>query len=370
MDIGFQCNKCGKLVNVDAEPGAKVRCHHCRSKVVVPAALASLPQPRMAGHAPAEMSGGDEHLEERQGEPVLTAMAHSIPWLVSTFFHVALAMIFCLAVMIAQADEIELSVPMPDPTFSEVRGGSISVGQSDRVTNARQLRERRPNASGDSDRELEIPNDGEQGERADLIGLAGGAGGGRLAPFGPPDRGGPGVTVEYIGIRGNAHHIVYLIDRSGSMFDTFDAVKHEIADSVGQLKPPQDFHVILFSDGAPLEKHPICLTPANEKYKLMLADFLSKVRAERTTNPVKAIARAFDVLARANRRPGKIIYMLTDGAFPDNQAVLDVIRRRNIKKGVLINTFLYGLRPPVAEAVMKKIARENGGRYRYVSPDE
>jgi hypothetical protein len=37
---------------------------------------------------------------------------------------------------------------------------------------------------------------------------------------------------------------------------------------------------------------------------------------------------------------------------------------------VLINTFLYGNQQPVAEKVLTTIAEENGGKYRYVSPDE
>jgi uncharacterized protein with von Willebrand factor type A (vWA) domain len=154
------------------------------------------------------------------------------------------------------------------------------------------------------------------------------------------------------------------------MFDTFEAVKKEIADSVGKLDPKQDFHVIMFADGDPLEKKPMALTPPTDQYKIALANFLETVKAESTTNPVKAINRAFTVLSRANKKQGKIIYMLTDGAFPDNNAVISAIRERNAKGDVLIHTFLYGWKPPIAEQVMKKIADENGGKYRYVSPDE
>jgi uncharacterized protein with von Willebrand factor type A (vWA) domain len=175
---------------------------------------------------------------------------------------------------------------------------------------------------------------------------------------------------EFCGLGSNAHHIVYLVDRSGSMFDTFDAVKDEIADSVAALQPTQDFHVIMFSNGKPLEKQPMTLTPATEKNRLALAKFLETVHAESTTNPIKAINRAFDVLAESNERPGRMIYMLTDGAFPDNEAVLATIRWRNTGKDVVINTFLYGWKPPIAEKVMSLIATENGGHYRYIKPDE
>ena len=86
---------------------------------------------------------------------------------------------------------------------------------------------------------------------------------------------------------------------------------------------------------------------------------------------VYAIERAFAVLARADqRRPGMLIYLLTDGNFPDNAAVLATIRKLNVDKKVSINTYLYGRRPPEAEKVMRLIAKENKGRYKYVSADE
>ncbi|MCP4403644.1 MAG: VWA domain-containing protein, partial [bacterium] len=229
---------------------------------------------------------------------------------------------------------------------------------------------RKVKASGESTRDLEVAAEGDEGETATLIGAAAGGGGGSLADYGLTDGSGAGPRSGFGGLGGNAHHIVYLIDRSGSMFDIFDAVKNEIVKSVKELHPVQDFHVIMFADGDPLEKKPMALTPPTDRYKLSLAKFLGTVRAERTTNPIKAINRAFDVLARANKKPGKIIYMLTDGAFPDNEAVIEAINSRNRRKDVLINTFLYGWKPPVAEKVMKQIASENGGQYRYVSPDE
>lgn len=98
--------------------------------------------------------------------------------------------------------------------------------------------------------------------------------------------------------------------------------------------------------------------------------FLKRLGQRRLRILSRAINRAFDVLSKANKRPGKLIYMLTDGAFPNNEDVLKAIRARNVSGEVLINTFLYGCRPVVAEEVMVRIADENGGEYRYVSPDE
>jgi hypothetical protein len=165
------------------------------------------------------------------------------------------------------------------------------------------------------------------------------------------------------------HHIVYLIDRSGSMCDIFDAVKKEISNSVRNLQPVQDFHVIMFADGQSFEKKPMSLTPPTDENKIALLKFLVTVKAEGIANPIKGVNRAFDVLAKANKRPGKIIYLLTDGGFPDNKAVIAAIRARNAKKDVVIHTFLYGKKSPAAVKVMDQIAKENGGRYLYIDPD-
>lgn len=311
------------------------------------------------------MDNSSQHDENQ----VMEVAARSMPWLISLFFHVGVAMVFLFLVMIVQAEGIEERAFIPSAVFNENTGGSISFGKTNKVNNTTQHRVK-VRASGDSEKDLENLYEGKTGEVADLIGTSGGGNeGGTLADYGK-GKGGKGIRSSLYGLRGNAHHIIYLIDRSGSMFDSFEAVKFEICRSVADLRPEQDFHVIMFADGRPLEKRPMDLTHPTDKHKIALAGFLKGVKAENTTNPVMAIHRAFNVLSRANRNPGKLIYMLTDGAFPDNEAVLAAIRARNGRKDVLINTFLYGWKPPVAEKVMIKIADDNGGNYRYISPDE
>jgi len=223
-------------------------------------------------------------------------------------------------------------------------------------------------------REANLSSDtGKTDKKVELIGRAsGGAAGGSLGRMGL-SRGGTalGPGTGFLGVRGNAHHIVYVIDRSGSMLQTFDFVKQEMSRSISRLdENQQDFHVILFAAGPPIEKEPKRLVAATKQNKRAVARFLKEVRAEGQTNPVPALQRAFQVLQRSGSKPGKIVYLLTDGVFPDNKAVLRAIRAGNRGRAILINTYLYGERPAEAERVMKQIARDNGGTYKHVPPEE
>ncbi|HDZ20530.1 hypothetical protein LCGC14_1449250, partial [marine sediment metagenome] len=185
--------------------------------------------------------------------------------------------------------------------------------------------------------------------------------------------GGGGGPAGFLGSGGNVHHIVWLIDRSGSIVSNFDVLRLEMLSSISRLRPAQDFHIIMFAEGPPLEKVPKRLTPANKRFKVVAADFLDNIDpAEGTTDPVPALTRAFAVLKAADqKKAGKLIYLLTDGVFPDNEKVLRTVNEMNKMRSVMIHTFLYSTQPDaLAEKVLQKLATENGGRYKYVSPDE
>ena len=156
------------------------------------------------------------------------------------------------------------------------------------------------------------------------------------------------------------------------MASTFDVVVDEMLMSIARMDEQQGhrFHVVLFSEKAAVECAPARLVPATRANKLMAADFLSQITTTGQTDPLPAISRAFEVLAAGKGREGKLIFLLTDGVFPDNAKVLAAINRLNAGKGVCINTILFGRRPGEAEAVLKQIATDSGGTFKYVSPDE
>lgn len=304
---------------------------------------------------------------------VLSAMAGYMPWLMSLCLHVALAIIFMFVAMIAVLDTPEIPSHLPnvyDPNHS------IAVPTPDppRPSPSPDTRRIRRGQFGNEHRTRNVRL--EDAPLQDVVGpasLAGldpdknpaklrGPAGGDGKFFGIPDPT-PPIPIEC----GRHPDVVYLIDRSGSMVDSFDAVRREIFMSVAEMRPTRRFHVVLFAEGKPLENTPGGITPATDDAKLRLVKFLQPIRAWGKTDPVPAINRAFDAIERS---PAAIIHLLTDGVFPDNEAVLKAIRLRNTAGRVRVNAILYGNRPPIAEKILSQIASENSGKYRFVSRDE
>jgi len=357
----FRCRACGKLIEINAGPVGRLFCPHCRAKVAVLRPIASSPGPDARyGAALADQAAREGG--EPPGDP---PAARIMPWVVSLCLHVGLAMIMMMVAMIVLQAPVDPSVVVPNLGRFDLNPSVQFMNAPRQATDSSSLPEsaqRRGREAADS---LAAP--GETREAIPLIGIAGRAGSDvGLGRGGGYDRVGPRGVFR----RTNAHHVVFVVDRSGSMIDTFDYVRKEMLRSIADLRPPQDFHVILFAAGLPIENAAKRLVPAEFVHKEQVAEFLQSVRAQGQTDPVPALRRAFQVLAEANDKPGKVIHLLTDAVFPDNDRVLALIRRMNARKDVHIFPILYGHSRPEAVAVMKRIAGENSGEFRYVSPDE
>jgi uncharacterized protein with von Willebrand factor type A (vWA) domain len=215
-----------------------------------------------------------------------------------------------------------------------------------------------------------MANVGDTDNRVQVIGIAGGGSGGASADFGLTTGGsGAGPKSRFFGSGGNAYHIVYIVDSSGSMLESFDLVRKEMLKSISRLSPAQTFHVIFFVSGPPKENPPRQLVYADEAAKRGAADYLKTIQPAggAPTNPLDAIRRAFDVLRRTpNTKKGKLIYLLTDGEFHDNLEVRTVVAELNKDKSVHVNTLIYVFQNPDFEKVMRQIAEDNGGKYKFV----
>ena len=174
---------------------------------------------------------------------------------------------------------------------------------------------------------------------------------------------------EFFGVVARGDRFVYVVDCSGSMIgEKFDAARHEVLRSAHNLLAYQKFYVIFFSDEAyPMFSDPVsgrqnaqatqpesAALPAEDANLERLRAWIQGFSIQGGTDPRQAMIAALELQPDA-------IFMLTDGAF--EAQTVDVIRQRNDKR-VAIHTIAFKDRS--GEPLLRRIAEENGGEYRYV----
>lgn len=149
--------------------------------------------------------------------------------------------------------------------------------------------------------------------------------------------------------------VIYIVDRSGSMTDSFFHVQKQLELAIDNLKATNQFHVIFYGDGPGLEMPARRLLPATVENKQVAFEFIRQTRPEGGTDPSDALDKAFKL------KPD-IIHLLSDGEF--EPGILDQVRRLNSRNLVTVNTicFLY----TTGEKILMNIAAENGGTYKYI----
>ncbi|MCO6437655.1 MAG: VWA domain-containing protein [Phycisphaerae bacterium] len=190
--------------------------------------------------------------------------------------------------------------------------------------------------------------------------LAIGSGGGDLGQYGLT--GGSSAAPQFFGLGGTARaarSVVYVVDRSGSMVDTFSYVKAELKRSITALRRSQKFHVIFFSDGEPLENPPHKLVSAIEAQKKAFFEFMDQIDAAGSTHPEQSMRRALAL-------EPDVVYFLTDGEF--DRRLVDLLDRWNEDRRVQIFTIAYF--DPAGAELLEHIAREHGGEFKYVTEND
>jgi uncharacterized protein with von Willebrand factor type A (vWA) domain len=153
-----------------------------------------------------------------------------------------------------------------------------------------------------------------------------------------------------------ANKVVYVIDRSGSMTDSMGFVKYALKRSLGELGEGKEFHVIFFSSGPPVEMPTRRLANGTARNKQKAFEFIDSIIAQGETDPSEAIQRAFSVGA-------EVICLLTDGEF-DRSVVRQI---KGLNKGGKVTVHTISFLHKTGEEVLKDIASQNNGEYRYVS---
>ena len=193
---------------------------------------------------------------------------------------------------------------------------------------------------------------------AELSGFEGLALGGKGEDDGATAR----ASTEFFGIGGYGQSFVYVVDCSGSMNERgkFDRARYELMQSIEQLAGDQRYFVIFFNDGAyPMEADELML--ATQEQVSRTAEWVGYIEAEGGTHPLPALLFALSL------RPDAI-YFLSDGQF--DPITITQLRARNqpnrrLRTGQIpIHTIAFVDR--AMERLMRTIARNSGGEYRFV----
>jgi hypothetical protein len=195
-----------------------------------------------------------------------------------------------------------------------------------------------------------------------------GTGRGRLAPFGTPGGGIPGPRGKVFGAGGNARTIAFVCDSSGSMINTFGTLRSELQKAVDGLKPIQSFSILFFSNDKYQAFENGALVPATPDNKRKAFKWLADVTTTGTSNPVAGLELAL-------KTKPQLMYVLTDGDFPNNDEIVTKINAMNTPKVTRINTiaFVQSRDDEVSQSFtdfLNTIAKSNGGVFRMVAEDE
>lgn len=182
------------------------------------------------------------------------------------------------------------------------------------------------------------------------------------SPGDEDSNGSPGVTggsAEFFEIKGKGKRFVYIVDCSPSMAGApFEKARAELQRSIERLNSGQSFFVIFFDSNEYPQFYP------RAAKGLIRASAENKHRSQAWISGFGTLAGGTDpraALMRALSLRPDAIYLLSDGEF--DWDVADEVRAQN-RKHIAIHTVSFITRD--AEPLLKQIADENRGTYRYV----
>jgi hypothetical protein len=205
--------------------------------------------------------------------------------------------------------------------------------------------------------------------------------GGHMANFGPRGGGqGLGPKSKIFGHGSNVRSIVYVCDASGSMVGQGDdALKTELKRDIANLSPIQQFNILVFHEtrtGSLYQELSDKLLMGTPSSKALAFDFIDNLPFSSVNNPIPALEEAF-------REQPQLLFLLSHGDFnnryntTNNAEVFAKIQELNSEKKTHVNTILLlGERSKETferrdlEAIMKKIADQNGGVYKKFYSDD
>ena len=169
----------------------------------------------------------------------------------------------------------------------------------------------------------------------------------------------PEQGVSFFGTPSKGNRFVFIIDKSSSMRrgNRFPRAKAELIRVLRALPQNARFMIYFFDEGA--EALPANAMLAAVPQNIQFAERWVQNRAfGNNTNPMPALRFTF------NLKPDTV-WLLTDGQFGNDEVVVNQIRKANPNKKIRINTL--ALMDRRGESVLKQIASDSGGTYRFVA---
>ncbi len=332
------------------------------------------PTPQPEPHPDAE----DQSLEalaaedlEQGGEepPVWEKM---LPWTISLMVHVGIVMLAIFVVFVAGRVQEEDKRVVPSLRLSDNPGAPLEMPMEPMLEQELQAEARLSTQSTVVTPTLDAPSLG--------VGSLAGAVGDPFQSVGSQDS----LQSSFMGnVGGDARSIVFVIDASGSLIDTFPFVIEELQRSIQQLSPAQSFHVIFFTGDSP--RPILALNQAREMFqgtatdKARVSQWIDidehNVQIGGQGNPIPAITSALRF------RP-ELVYLLSDNITGSGQfevrrdRLLGDIRNANTNN-TQICTIQFVYPDPLAtdaagqtDSTMALIAQTTGGSFRYVSEQD
>ena len=171
--------------------------------------------------------------------------------------------------------------------------------------------------------------------------------------------GGDKQETVFFGTGARADTVVFVVDMSGSMLDEhrFDRAVAELVRALGGLAPTQKFFVFFFDavTHPMLDMRSAQLLPATADNRAKVVKWIKKLKPDNDTAPE-------DALERALKLQPQVIYFLTDGEIPPTTP--DTVKKLNHAHKTVIHTIAFGTEE--GADMLKAIARDNGGKYRFV----
>lgn len=358
--IHFACELCGRGLEAPASTaGERMVCPHCDGLIVVPRQHAAPPPlPAPTPEPESAVAVRQVSYPERQHTGATT-----LAWAISLVLHAALFLTFSgitwLSGLGHGSEGLEVGIGSVDEG-PDIQKGDATLRPIDTPSAKLEAPEITQPVKLDTITDLVGTTD----RKADsILGIEAAAGGsaaamkGDWSAFVARGGGSGGGGASFFGLEARGRKFVYVVDRSSSMHGgKILAAKSEVVRSISGLRRNMRFYIIFYNERAEAMQSND-LVKATEQSKRRYFTWVDGVPPRGGTDPTEAMRLALSLKPDA-------VWLLSDGLFGDQCA--DAIRAANPGAKIQIHTIAFY--DNAGERILRRIAEENRGHYRFVPP--